>query len=964
MKNHSRADSPVGGLNLFADAQLSEQLSGQLSKQLFELSHDLICITDVEGNFKSVNPAFERALGFTADELKANSFSDFIHPGDFGSVLDKTKPSSLFERSRSFEIRYCHKDGTYRWLTWNTVRVGDIIYASAQNISVFKNAQKALLQSLMKFKSATKSSLNALILFDHSGEILSLNRAAETVFGYSESDVVGTKLTEFMPERFRERGQACIERFLLSNMNLSQVKNGLTDELLGLRKDGSEFEIDMTLAAWESSETNFYTACIWNRSAVDLQAHGPKAGREVPPEELPEESPEERPDTVRGVAPEVRREIPAEVASDGREERSSLIDNEAKFSIIFENSHVPILVCNVADFRIREVNQAWCALFGFSKEDVCAEGGVEIESLLDRNQVLVIREKIRVSEILRDFETTAIAKDGREILLSINASTFNLGEQKLVAFTQSDITVHRRLENQLLATFNQNAIGIVHTSPELKWTKLNSRFCELVGYSEQELMATNFRSITHPEDAGVDNGVIEKLVAGETKPSTRQKRYIKKDGTTVWANINTTKVAGLTGKTEYLISFIEDISERKKAESEARNAEILVTSAIESSRLKSEFLAVMSHEIRTPINGVLGMTGLLLDTELNSEQRDFAETIRRSGESLLTVINDILDFSKIEAGKLEFESVDFDLIETVLDAQKMITVTASKKELGLVVDLSEKLPRYFKGDPGRLTQIFLNLLGNAVKFTSNGQIKIRGELIKEIKGLATLRFEIQDSGIGIPAAAVARMFKAFSQADASTSRRFGGTGLGLSISKKLVEAMSGRIGVESTEGVGSVFWFEIELQTSNRVQSKVPVLTKLLDTDKPKKSFRILVVEDNQVNQIIAVKVLQKMGLRAEVAGNGKEALECLRTIPYDLVLMDCQMPEMDGYEATRAIRNGGNVLTPDIPILAMTANAMSGSAEECIAAGMNGYLTKPIEYDIFSKIINEWLSNHESKAS
>lgn len=577
------------------------------------------------------------------------------------------------------------------------------------------------------------------------------------------------------------------------------------------------------------------------------------------------------------------------------------------------------------------------------------------------------------------------AKIPSETLLSVMA---NIGKQLGQTIERAQFQERAKLLETVIKSANDGIVitkaDLTNPGPEIIY--VNEAFSKITGYAPHEVIGKSPRML---QGRGTDGAALREITASLREGGTYRGELLNynKSGEAYWLDIGIVPVRDAEGKVTHFAAIERDITQRKaseaelqqtlhqlqqanmKAEAAAQDLQESLTRAEAANKAKSDFLANMSHELRTPMNGVLGMAHLLADTPLDHDQREFVSTINGSAENLLMLLNDILDFSKIEAGALVLEHIAFGFMDALYNTTNLLRPQAEKKGVALIVDCEPDIPPYIWGDAGRIRQIITNLVGNAIKFTERGYVRIAACMQNHELDGSRLHIRVEDTGLGIPAEKLSEIFDKFTQGDASVTRRYGGTGLGLAITRELVCLMGGEIGVESAEGKGSTFWCSIPCNAATeadicRKSESWKIRCQATEKRVPIAEAKVLLVEDYPVNQVFAEKLLRKFGFRhIDLAENGVHALLKYRTQTYDIIFMDCQMPDLDGYQTTAKLRLLEEGTPLHTPIVAMTANAMMGDREKCLKSGMDDYLSKPLRAEHLGKILEAWFLLDEEKA-
>ncbi len=944
---------------------------------------EVIFQTDTDGAFTLLNPAWRQITGFSIEETIGKVSVNYVHPSDrnYGGRIFQSIISGNLEFCRE-ESRVLTSDGNFRWVEIfaqpTRSETGEIIGVSGifGDITERKRTENALLKesvyvTLLQLATAAANQSENV----EDALLICLEKICH-LSGWSIGHIY--TVDEETEPRLSSSNIWHIEENYDFKEFIEESRKTVFKPGIGLV--GKAFELKAPIWSSRLPEEKWFVrhdSIIKNKIQSGF-AFPIVIGTEVVAVmefySTEKHSPDEK-------FLEIMSHVGVQLGylTERKRIKNELSATNTRLSAIISNLNAAILVEDEAG-KFALVNNQACEMFQIPAEPEaligtsCAEAAQlslpffnEPEQFLERiDEILKKRVKVTGDELE--------LVDGRELERDYVPVTVG-DDYRGHMWVYRDVTDSKKIENALRESEESYRIvaesandGIITINRKSEILFVNSAAERIFGYTKAE-MEGNLLTMLMPEHLKqahmtgsqryMDTGVRNIPWRGVEVPARH------KDGHEVFIEIS---FGEFKDQENHLFTgIVRDVTERKKVAAELHKAK---EDAEAATRAKSQFLANMSHEIRTPMNSIIGLTGLLLEGDLPPDQVDLMETVRYSAEALLTIINDILDFSKIEAGKLDFDLVDFDFRQMIGEVRSLFVEQSLRGNNKLYFEVAPEIPSALRGDPGRIRQVLTNLVSNAIKFTENGKVSVMVYLVREENEEIELRFRISDTGIGIPPEKLENLFQPFSQADGSINRKFGGTGLGLAICKQLVKIMNGEIGVESEVEKGSTFWFtasftksgfiEEEVEENNlteKVSEKVAVCPfrkiaektngnghksdeqqPIVDTSEVK----ILIADDNAVNQKVALLMLKSLGYRADVAENGVEVLDALRRRQYDIVLMDVQMPEMDGLEATRRIRREWKDKKQP-RIIAMTANAMRGDREECLEAGMDDYLSKPV---------------------
>ncbi|SKB79581.1 PAS domain S-box protein [Daejeonella lutea] len=855
---------------------------------MFNNSAELQSIMDRNGTILVVNKAVEKMLGYTPEEGEGKAIWDYFPEEDLQRLVPIfTEGLSAGKKNFEVEARIKLKDGTAKWMGWSLAVKNNKWYANGRDIS----EQKKMIAELEQLSLVANKVNNGVVISDSRSRVIWSNEASENITGYSLKDLQGHRLGDILS------GEKTDKEVLGSAREKTKNKLPFNVDLLAYRKDGTPIWLSIL-------------------NSVVLDSYG-NIDKEV----------------------EVIIDITSRKKVEEDLETLSLVASKSASGVVIRDGQGKVIW----------INSATEAMLGYNLEELQGKrlSEVVVGNVTDTATLEEARQAIAENKSYR-IDLQIYRKDGTPIW--IHASTTPIlndaGEIERQVEIITDITERKNTEEQLtllslVASKTINGVAISTSDGKIKW--VNDALEKLTGYTLEDFKNTRPGDLLAGE--GTDKNLLEaaRKNAMASIPSTIEILNYKKDGTPIWLSISNTPTFTKDGTPDQQVEIINDISERKLAEQELIKTR---EEALQLSKAKETFLSVMSHEIRTPLNAVIGMSHILMDDNPTESQMENLKILGFSAQNLLKLINDILDFTKIETGNMVLENVNVNLKELVSQTLNSLQFKTAEKAVVLKSEIDHRIPTYVKGDNTRLYQILINLLGNSVKFTEVGEVKLKLDLVQETKKTVRVRFEISDTGIGIEPDKIDLIFESYTQASSDTTRKYGGTGLGLAITRSLLLLHNSSIEVESERGKGSKFSFIIDF---NRSQESI----MLEENKSPVEQLQatILVVDDNEINRILASKVLSKWGVKVDFAENGKVALDKVVDSQYDLVLMDLHMPVMDGMDAARAIRKLGGAYTK-LPIVALTASLFAHELETISECGMDGYVMKPfVPGELYAKI-------------
>ncbi|MGB0681251.1 MAG: PAS domain S-box protein [Magnetovibrionaceae bacterium] len=854
----------------------------------------------------------------------------------------------LRERKARLAIEQMAKIETAIWATVILLLIAEAVFVFRpltlrlrRQLEELQAAGTAQAMALKQFEALVEHAPDPMIVVDRSGKIFRVNDKAEAMFGYTAAEFSLLSLEELVPDTVREK-HVHLRNAYFANPQSRVMAQGR--ELYAQTKDGRLVPVEINLSFTGEGEAALTTAIlrdVTERREVEAARQGAV-------------------DTLRDAI----ETIPEGFVLYDKDDRLVICNENYKKA--YKVSAPIIEPGRTFEEIIRfGVDHGQYPAAGLSKDSQEAWIAERLHQHLNPSGPML--QRLDNGRWLRIFERRT--KEGGVVGIRADITDIKDQERQL-----------RQSEERFRQAFENAGHGMSLVSLDGRFQQVNDALCQITGYDRQELLQKTFMELTHPDDLETDLAQMERLLKGEISSFAIQKRYFHKDGHIVHILLSLSLVRDQDGDPIHTVSQIQDITARVEAEQEVRASQELLEQqawelrdlaetnaiererAVEATRAKSDFLANMSHEIRTPMNAVIGLSHLALQTKLTPKQRDYLSKIQNAATSLLDIINDVLDFSKIEAGKLETENTVFALRPLIRDVHALLEIKAQEKGLELQLELSANLPVAVEGDPTRLKQVLTNLVSNAIKFTEAGSVILGARQTSAQDGTCEVVFKVVDTGIGLTPEQSERLFDSFTQADTSTTRKYGGTGLGLAICRRLVGLMGGHIGVESEPGQGSTFRFVLPFAIKDEASIQDHGLRSQSQLDL--RGVFVLLVEDNEINQQVAREMMSVAGIEVEIADNGEAALSTLDASQsqagraFDLVLMDVQMPVMDGLEATRRVRQREQ--WKDLPIIAMTAHALAAERDACLEAGMQDHVSKPVDPQALLSTIARWTGRQE----